>query len=48
MMSDMMESAKGDTSMMSSMCKTMMSNQPMMDMMQKMKGEKKDMKGMNH
>jgi len=48
MMSDMMETANGDTSMMSSMCKAMMASQPMMDMMQKMKGEDKNMKGINH
>jgi hypothetical protein len=35
MMSDMMESCKSDTSMMSSMCKTMMGNQQMNNMMQK-------------
>jgi ABC-type uncharacterized transport system permease subunit len=46
MMSDMMEACKNDTSLMSGMCKTMMGNQPMMDMMQKMKGEKMD--GMKH
>ena len=39
MMSDMMETAKSDRSMMSLMCKTMMGNQQMMEMMQKMKGE---------
>ena len=39
MMSNMMEAAKGDTSMMSSMCKSMMGNQQMMNMMQKMKGK---------
>jgi hypothetical protein len=32
--------------MMSSMCKTMMGNQQMMDMMQKTKGENKDMNKM--
>lgn len=45
-----METAKSDTSMMSGMCKTMMGNQQMMAMMQKMKGENKDMdkmKGMD-
>lgn len=46
MMADMMESSKSDSSMMSDMCKKMMANQPMMDMMGKMKGEKKE--GMNH
>jgi len=44
MMSDMMESCKSDPDMMSSMCKTMMGNKQMMDMMQKMKGEKKGKK----
>jgi len=51
MMSDMMEACKGDSSMMAGMCKTMMGNQQMMDMMQKMKGENMDMKkmdGMQH
>ncbi|MBC7778155.1 MAG: hypothetical protein H7246_22170 [Phycisphaerae bacterium] len=51
MMSDMMESCKNDSSMMSDMCKKMMENQPMMDMMHQMNGEKMDMKkmeGMNH
>jgi len=43
MMSDMMEAAKSDTSMMSSMCKSMMGNQQMMDMMQKMKGKNMEM-----
>ena len=50
MMSDMMETCKSDTAMMSGMCKTMMGNPQMMDMMQKMKGEKMDMgkmKGMD-
>lgn len=47
MMADMMEACKGDSSMMSGMCKTMMGNQPMMDMMQRMKGENKDMKKMD-
>ncbi len=36
-MSDMMEVFNSDTSAMISMCKTMMQNKPMMDMMQKMK-----------
>lgn len=36
-MSDMMEVCNSDTSMMAGMCKTMMQNKPMMDMMQKMK-----------
>jgi hypothetical protein len=43
MMSDMMETCKGDTAMMSTMCKTMMGDKQMMDMMQKMKEENKDM-----
>lgn len=46
MMSDMMEACKGDSSMMSGMCRTMMSSPQMMNMMQKMKGEKMD--GMKH
>jgi hypothetical protein len=41
-MSDMMETCKSDTSMMSSMCKTMMENQQMKDMMQKKMGENKE------
>jgi hypothetical protein len=51
MMADMMEACKKDTSMMSEMCKMMMENQPMMDKMHQMNGEKMDMKkmgGMNH
>ena len=44
MMMNMMEASKSDTSMMSGMCKKMMENPQMMDMMQKMKGEKMDMK----
>ena len=47
MMSNMMEAAKSDTSMMSSMCRSMMGNQQMMDMMQKMKGKNMDMKKMD-
>ncbi len=39
MMKNMTEAAKSDTSMMSSMCKSMMGNQQMMNMMQKMKGK---------
>lgn len=39
MMINMTEAAKSDTSMMSSMCKSMMGNQQMMNMMQKMKGK---------
>lgn len=46
MMSNMMEAAKGDTSMISSMCKSMMGNQQMMDMMHKMMGKDMDMKKM--
>lgn len=37
MMSDMVEASQGDSVMMSGMCKIMMGNQPMMNMMQKMK-----------
>jgi hypothetical protein len=37
MMSAMMETAKVDTSMMSQMCKSMMDNPQMMEMMKKMK-----------
>lgn len=37
MTSGMMETAKADTSMMSQMCKSMMNNPEMMEMMQKMK-----------
>jgi len=50
MMMNMMEACKNDTTMMSGMCKKMMENPQMMDMMQKMKGENKDMKmeGMKH
>ena len=44
MMMNMMEACKTDTTMMAGMCKKMMANPQMMDMMQKMKGEKKDMK----
>ena len=47
MMSDMMETCKNDSSMLTSMCKTMMGNQQMMDMMQKMKGMNK-MEGMDN
>ena len=51
MMENMMEACKTDTTMMSGMCKKMMENPQMMDMMQKMKGEKMDMnkmKGMDN
>jgi len=44
MMADMMEVCKNDTTMMSGMCKSMMGNKQMMDMMQKMKVENKNMK----
>ena len=44
MMMKMMEACKSDTSMMSGMCKKMMENPQMMDMMQKMKRTKMDMK----
>ncbi len=50
-MSDMMETCKGDSSMMAGMCKSMMGNPQMMDIMQKMKEENKNMKkmdGMQH
>jgi len=46
MMSDMMETCKSDSGMMFGMYKTMMANQQMMDIMQKMKGAKKDMNKM--
>lgn len=42
MMNGMMEVSKTDTSMMASMCKTMMAHQPMMDMMGKMRGKNMD------
>lgn len=50
MMMNMMEACKNDTTMMAGMCKAMMGNKEMMDMMEKMKSEKKDMKmeGMKH
>ncbi len=51
MMSEMMDMSKGDSTMMSGMCKSMMENKEMMEMMQKMKGEKKDvhkMEGMDN
>ena len=44
MMTDMMEACKKDTSMMSDLCKKMMDNQPMMDKMHQMNGDKMDMK----
>ena len=43
-MSGMMETCKSDSTMMCSMCKTMMGNKQMMDMMDNMKEENKDMK----
>ena len=46
MMSDMMETCKSDTAMMSGLCKTMMVNPQMMDMMQKMKEKNMDMSKM--
>ena len=46
MMSDMMEACKSDTTLMCSMCKKMMDNPTTMDMMNKINGEKMDMKGM--
>jgi hypothetical protein len=46
-MTNMMEACKNDTTMMSGMCKAMMGNKQMMDMMQKMKGmDMVKMKGM--
>jgi hypothetical protein len=48
MMSNMMEASKTDTSMMSSMCKSMMGNQQMMDMMQKMKKMDKKNENKDH
>ncbi len=43
MMNDMMESCKNDSTKMYEMCRTMMGNKPMMDMMNKMNGENMDM-----
>ena len=51
MMLQMMEACNADTGMMSSMCKTMMENPKMMNMMKKMKGKNTDMnkmKGMDN
>lgn len=51
MMSNMMEAAKNDSTMMTGMCRTMMGNQAMMDLMEKMKGGNKGMgkmEGMNN
>ena len=39
MIMNMMEACKNDTTMMSGICKAMMGNKPMMDMMQKMNGK---------
>ena len=47
MMTDMMEACKNDTTMISGMCKAMMGNKQMMDMMQKMKEKNMDMGKMN-
>jgi hypothetical protein len=44
MMSKMMETAKDDKEMMSGMCKEMMGNEKMMEMMEKMKGDKMEKK----
>lgn len=46
MMADMTAACKNDTSMMSSLCKTMMKDPQMMEMMDKMKGGKMDMNKM--
>lgn len=46
MMAEMMETAKGDTSMMAAMCKSMMNTPEMMNMMKKMQGNEGDMKKM--
>jgi hypothetical protein len=46
MMSDMMEIAKQDTTMMSGMCKSILENKPMMDRIEKMKNENRDMDNM--
>jgi hypothetical protein len=42
----LMETAKEDKDMMSGMCKEIMGNEKMMEMMEKMKGDKMDMKKM--
>lgn len=47
MMTDMMEACKNDTAMISGMCKAMMGNKQMMDMIQKMKRNNMDMGNMN-
>ena len=44
----MMEKCKSDTAMMSTMCKTMMGNKEMTDMMEKMKKGNEDMKKMGN
>lgn len=48
MMTGMMETCKGDSAMVSSMCMSMMENPEMMEMMHKKMGSKMDMKGMKH
>ncbi len=52
MMSNMIDAAKNDSTMMSGICRTMMGNQAMMDMMEKMKGggnkDLRKMEGMNN
>lgn len=51
MMTDMLEACKGDSSLMSGMCKSMMENQQMMNMMQQMNGTNGNMRmmeGMQH
>ncbi len=46
MMINMMEACTKDTAMMPGMCKAMMGNKEMMDMMHKMQGDNKDMNKM--
>lgn len=51
MMSNMLEACKSDTSLMSSMCKTLIGNEQMMGIIQNMKGRNTDMNntgGMNN
>ena len=50
MMNGMMETVKGDTAMMSSMCSTILNNPQMMDMIHKKMGTQgmNHMEGMNH
>jgi len=48
MMSGMMETYKGDTAMMSSMCSSIMNNPQMMGMIHKNMGGKMVMNGMNN